>query len=75
MWRRVFGCEIPDVSNGCDAFPFGVLQSKKQTLRMNDPGDEVIANYAPKGTETHASRLQFAVTTQQALHFNIMPSP
>ena len=76
MWRSVFGCEIPDVSNGCDAFSFRGLQSKKQTLRMSDPEDEVMANYTPKGTEPHASRHQFSVTIQQALHFNIMmPSP
>jgi hypothetical protein len=69
MWRRVFGCEIPGVSNGCDAFSFRVLQSKKQTLRMIDPEDEVIPNYTPKGTEPHASRHQFTVTIQQALLF------
>jgi hypothetical protein len=42
---------------------------------MIDPEDKDIANYTPKGTEAHASRQQFSVTIQQALHFNIMPSP
>ena len=66
MWRRLFGCEIPHVSNGCDAFSFRVLKTKKQNLGMTDP-EEVTANYTPTGTEPRASRHKFSVTIQQAL--------
>jgi hypothetical protein len=69
------GVKFSNVPDGCDAFSFRVLQSMKQTLRMIDPEHKNIANYTPKGTEAHAGRHRFSVTIQQALHFNIMPSP
>jgi hypothetical protein len=33
------GVKFPNIPDGCEAFSFRVLQSKKQTLRLIDPED------------------------------------